>query len=323
MAVIRVNFDRGAGHAGAQGRGAIGIANFGAAYVAFSSRGFQNGSLIRNASGITLTDLHIRLVSQGDSFDPMSSGGGANGFPNVVFMNNNTEIQLSGGNIANGADFWSAIPLSADFQGGMGRYTGRATPTQAAPPNPQPRPPAAAAPIGGNDSGNAQIVFNAPNFCFMGGNINFVQYDDGQVLRVNTSTETIIGSYLAIRGCQLVGSAPSPPGAFQLTDSYPFSVILGPGYYLNATLTQVYLYPDSSVPGFDCVVQGYLFWQESDTPCGGLGESRFLDELYEQLQFTPGLSTTFQFRTNLLAATSNLTNSASSPGIVVVTNTAN
>jgi hypothetical protein len=74
MAVILVNFDVAAGHGTAKGRGSIGRANFGAA-APFTSWGFDNGSLIRNASGMNLQDLHLKLVSGGDTFDPKSSGG--------------------------------------------------------------------------------------------------------------------------------------------------------------------------------------------------------------------------------------------------------
>src|SRR5689334_8617693 len=49
-------------HKDAIGVGAIADANF-MDETAFSSRGFEGGSLIKNASKFTLTELHIRLTS--------------------------------------------------------------------------------------------------------------------------------------------------------------------------------------------------------------------------------------------------------------------
>jgi len=126
---ISVQFDDNAGgkHDNSQGQGAIGDANFGE-YAAFSSRAFKNGSLIKNASDIVLKDLHLKLTS-GDTFDPNSTGGAA--FPDKpVLSDDKTEIWFSGGNVKPGDSFWSMIPKSADFEGGVGKYQGRATPKQ-------------------------------------------------------------------------------------------------------------------------------------------------------------------------------------------------
>jgi hypothetical protein len=73
--------------------------------------------------------------------------------------------------------------------------------------------------------------------------------------------------------------------------------------------------PDTSISGFDSVLQATLIWQESQATL----TSRYLDELYGTLR--AGVAITLLFRSSLLGATDNLAHSGASSGIVVVTNT--
>ncbi len=123
--MITVLFDDNAGgrHDDAQGRGSIGAANIGVP-APFSSRGFPHGSLITNATGLTLTDLHLELTSN-DTFFAESSCGGA--FTTTIISPDSKSMDCLGGNIPNGGVIWSQIPLSLPFPGGVGSYVGFAT----------------------------------------------------------------------------------------------------------------------------------------------------------------------------------------------------
>lgn len=122
-AEIRIDFDTDVGHGNADGVGSVGPANLGS-MGRFVSRGFRNGSLLRNRSGQTITGIRIQLISTGDRIAATSSGGSA--FPIVTISDDGQEIVFSGGSIANNDWFWSQIPLSADYQGGVGLYKGQA-----------------------------------------------------------------------------------------------------------------------------------------------------------------------------------------------------
>jgi hypothetical protein len=316
-ATIKVEFDDNAGgkNDGARGRGAVGDANFGA-NAPFSSRGFEadptkpgskKGSLIRNASGKVLKDLHLKLTSAGDTFDPASTGGGA--FPNVMLSADKKEIWFDGGNIKPGEDVYSFIPKSADFIGGVGKYEGRATAPPPPPPPKKDEKKQSVAPKAGNDV-NPQIAYDgAGGFVAQLGNINFAEYRDGTVVTANSVTESIIGSTLTLSPMALIGPSPDLSGAFRLTDALLF-IESGQDVFLSATFGDMLLIPDTSVPGFDSLLQGTFRWAES---LAGLN-SRFLDEFYSSM--TGGPDGLFNFHTNLLGVTDNLTQSGVSSGIV-------
>lgn len=315
---IMVSFDTNPGgvHDNAEGRGAIGDVNFGN-YAAFSSREFRNGSLIRNSSRIVLEDLHIRLTS-GQTFDPRSTGGRA--FPMVMISDDGTEIWFSGGNIRPGESIWSMIPLSRPFPGGVGSYQGRATPQQPQPPDEKKQ---SVAPKAGNrmdpnnspQSSRAQIQYDgAGNFTFQPGSVNFVEYLDGTVIGANTEFETIIGSPISLTALQLVGPSPEFPGAFRLSDGF-LSIEMGQGIFVSASLSNVLLIPDDSIPGFDSVLQASLLWPEHQV---GL-TSRFLDEFFGQLSL--GSEGLLNFHSSILSTTLNLSRSGSSVGTVDVNGT--
>ena len=126
-AVIRIEFDLPSGHqapaGGEQGIGSVATANFGSSSH-FVSRGFDYGSMIQNQSRNTIGGFEIRLTSAADTFDPTSTGGRA--FPQIQFSPDRKSITLSGGSIRQYQWVWSQIPLSADFTGGVGTYTGKA-----------------------------------------------------------------------------------------------------------------------------------------------------------------------------------------------------
>jgi hypothetical protein len=317
-AEIKVEFDDNAGgkNDGARGRGSIGNANFGE-YAPFSSRGFdpdpnkpgsKKGSLIRNASDHVLEDLHLKLTS-GDTFDPASTGGGA--FSKVTLSADKKEIWFSGGNIKPGDDFYSFIPKSADFAGGVGRYQGRATPKQA---EKKDEKKTSVAPETGEKS-SAQITYDgAGGFTTSLGNLNFVTYRNGTTVTANSATESIIGSPLTLSPLTLIGPSPDLPGAYRLSDALLF-IENGSDVFLSATLQHVLLIPDGSVPGFDTLLQGTLSWTESMT---GLN-SRFLDEFYAGM--VGGHDTLFDFYTNLLGVTGNLATAGTSFGILTVNST--
>jgi hypothetical protein len=308
-AQILVEFDSAAGHGNAGGQGAIGMANFAAA-TPFTSRGFANGSLIRNASMITLQDLELTLAA-GNTFDPKSTGGAA--FPNVQIINNGQTIILSGGNIAPGASFWSQIPLSAPFPGGVGTYTGLATPELIPAPMPVPAVPNGGAPKAGNDSGSAQINYNgAGTLSFAPGSVTFVQYSDGTIIHSNNPTESIIGSPISIGNMTVTGPSSTIPGAFLLSDS-SLSVATSSSVYLSATLTNDLIYPDPAHPGMD-ILQATLVWQESQTG----SNSQYISQLYSTLGITS--ETTVFWETSILSATNGLTTSGSSEGNLIITN---
>jgi PEP-CTERM motif len=318
-ATIKVEFDDNAGgkNNGARGRGSVTNEHFGA-NVPFSSNGFKadptvtgskDGSLLRNASGTVLEDLHLKLTS-GDTFDPASTGGGA--FPMVTLSADKKEIWFDGGNIKSGDDFYTFIPKSADYPGGVGKYEGRATPQQA----PQKDEEQQSVPPAAGEKSNAQITYDgAGGFVAQLGNINFVEYRDGTVITANSITESIIGSAMTLSPMSLIGPSPDLSGAFQLTDALLF-IERGPDVFLGATFGDTLLIPNTSVPGFDSLLQGTFRWGES---LGGLN-SRFLDEFYSSM--TGGPDGLFNFHTNLLGVTDNLGHAGTSSGIVDVNGTA-
>jgi hypothetical protein len=163
--------------------------------------------LIRNSSGKTIRDLHLKLISPGDTFDPNSSGGGA--FNKKTLSADKTEIVFEGGNIQPGQFLWSMIPLSQPFEGGKGKYMGRAT--EKAPDPDEKRQEGEGIPKSGNDN-TPQIDYDGTGtFNFQPGNINFVEYADGSVIRANNALESIIGSQITIGSMQLVEASPDHP----------------------------------------------------------------------------------------------------------------
>ena len=319
-APIKIEFDDNAGgkNDGAEGRASIGAANFGA-YAPFSSRGFEadpatprskKGSLIENRSRMVLEDIHLKLTSAGDTFDPASTGGGA--FPNVMLSDDKKEIWFSGGNIKHGDKIYSFIPKSVDFAGGNGKYEGRATPQQ---PPKKDEKKTSVVPKAGEKS-SAQITYDgAGGFVAQFGNINFAEYADGTKITANSATESIIGSVMTLSSMALMGPSPDLSGAFRLSDALLF-IESGQDVFLSATLGNMLLIPDASIPGFDSLLQGTILWEES---VAGLN-SRFLDEFYSSM--TGGNDGLFNFHTNLLSVTDNLAHSGVSFGIVDVNGTA-
>ncbi len=152
------------------------------AAAAFTSRGFANGSLIKNSTSVPLTDLHLEITSKGDTFSPKSTGGAA--FPNVTISKDGTKIDFTGGNIPVGSFIWSEIPLTANF-GGTGSYVGFATPQKAAAPAPAPAPkaPAAGSKTGLSYDGIGGIDIQTSS-------ISFASYTDGTTVTTNNATET-------------------------------------------------------------------------------------------------------------------------------------
>jgi len=96
--------------------------------VPWGSVGARKGSVIKNGSQHTITDIHIRRTD-GKKFDQKCTGG--NGFPNPPkFSNNDTEVEFSGGNIPPGKEFWMKVPQAPqpDEKGKGTVYTGYLTP---------------------------------------------------------------------------------------------------------------------------------------------------------------------------------------------------
>jgi hypothetical protein len=289
----------------------------------FKSSGWPNGGLFTNRTGSVIQDLEITLTS-GDTFAKGISGGKA--FPTVTYSADMKTVTFSGGNIPSVAPgaavapanmFWLKIPLSADFQGGVGTYKGNATPV---PPPPKPAEKKSSLPEGGNKdpiSNPAQITFDATtgSFQFSPGAFDFVEYQDGTVATTNSASESIIGSMIEIDPTSLIGPSPDVAGAFQLGDSYLVIAnnLQDPteNVFLSGALVQLLLIPQSSSGGFDSVLQATISPQEAGM---GLGSS-FLNQL---LAANPGGGLQLDFETNLLAATDDLTVSGSSTGTVLV-----
>jgi len=309
--------------------GGITASNFKAA-EGFPSVGDMNGTnrnvgtLLKNFSKTDVEDIEVSVTSKGDKID-RNSGGGAL-FKSVKFFDaagkdvtNNPKadavtVKFSDGTIkAGGTQFWMLVPKTSDDKlGGHFKFTGMATPQFQLPPAPMIQPAPKMQPKIGNDS-NPMMSFSKPDntLNFNPGTINFVQYKDGSVLRMNTSFESVIGSQVTIDPMKVTGPS-SIPGAFQLQDSF-IDVAFGSSIFHIATLTNDVLIPDSSVPGFDSVLESTLVWNTSvpNLP------SQYLSQLEDMLQNGDpkgDLETELFFRTNLLDAsvTNDLTMSGKS-----------
>ena len=140
---------------------------------------------------------------------------------------------------------------------------------------------------------------------------NFATYGNGTTVTSNTANETIIGSQISFSGFQLLSSTRDSNGNYDLGDAV-LSITNGSTDFLDATLSNAVLIPDSSVAGSDSLLQATLLFP---TQQAGLN-SRFLNEFFGGLgSLTQGV---FNMRTSILGATSNLTISGTSSGSVVV-----
>ena len=119
----------------------------------------------------------------------------------------------------------------------------------------------------------AVLSFLDNSFNLSGASIQQIQYQNGTVTLANSSTEDLIGTQMVIVGINLIGPSPDVPGAYAFTDG-SFAVLRNGMFVYGGNLTDVILYPDNSVPGFNSTLQGDLGWDSSSQQDG----SEFLNE---------------------------------------------
>jgi hypothetical protein len=266
--------------------------------VPFNSQGTPTGAAIKNKSDNPLKDLHL-TAPQGMTFDPLSTGGSA--FPEAPEFNaDKTQVTFSGANFGKDQSFVIKIP--------KGTYTGSITPQKQKPPQEK---ESSSPPEAGSGNSLTAHYDGAGNISFDPATLNFIQYVDGTIVTSNNPSESLLGSQITITPMQVLGSSPDVPGATILSDAF-FSIDQGSDVLFAATLGDVLLYPDTSVSGFDTVLQATLFWQ--DREAGSI--SRYLDELLGGLG--GGNESLLLFRSSLLSQTADLITPGSSTGPVFV-----
>jgi hypothetical protein len=135
------------------------------------------------------------------------------------------------------------------------------------------------------------------------GDVGYAQYYDGTDANSNGPEESIIGASIVVDSTALVGPSSEIPGAYEFEDT-PLAVRDSSSTLLAAWLREVLVIPDGSVPGYDCVVQATLDW-EQEAPAG---PSRYLldSNIWSERN-------ALFFRSNLLAATGGLSHATSVP----------
>ncbi len=282
-------------------------------FVGFGSVDNTLGAVHRNTAGAKIEDVHITLEKAGDFFDKGNAANtGGNAFTTVSFKNplpgqgaNPTKystIEFSGGNIAQDSFLWSRISELAQGDA-KGLLTPQAVPK--APPAPKPAGNLPATGNDGNGGAKPKTDFSpgptpgSGSFSFSGGGINFVRYADGSVFN---PLETLVGAEVLISPTPLAGlpgSIPTLPSAYALGDT-DLLIRQGSNTFVRGALTDIFLIPDASTPGFDSLLQATLLW---DYYSGALA-SPLLDQLYDPE--SPARVRTLFLHANLLSETANL-----------------
>lgn len=265
--------------------------------AALLAYGEADGTFSINDAEAIITDLHFKIPEGSTAKFKATGNVGGKAFPMVTVADNGKSITFDGGNIP------KRDPESRDIPYVWFRFDdlGDTKPEVRITPE-KPKQPDKKGKEGGASAGAASGVpcSYTPDtgvFQFGASQVGLIQYLDGSS---GIGSDPLTGQPLLIGASTMVGPSPDLAGAWRLTDSFISFGSLGlPSLY--ATLTDVLLIPDSSVPGFDSVIQASLVWAQ-ERPAFG---SRVLDEFYGP--DSPVAQPTLFLRTNLLAATSGLT----------------
>jgi len=269
-------------------------ANMFRANAKFGSVGNGLGAVHRNQTGKVITDVHIKLLN-GNTFKNTSSGG--NAFPTVTIGGGGATIDFEGGNIAAGEFLWSKMP---EFP--QGDAEGKLTD---APPPVKKKKEGKAAPKTGSTSSSGSYDADTGALDLAPSQIDFTIYRSGSSSHPD---ETLVGADVVIDTMIKIGPSGSVSGAYEFSDAN-IVISVTSDAFVQGSLTDVLLIPDSSVGGFDSVLQATLAW---DYSVGGI-RSPVLDDIYGPTQ--PGEDRLLLFRSNLLTETSGLTmDSPSSSG---------
>jgi hypothetical protein len=220
--------------------------------------------------------------------------------------NDGKEIWLSGGNIPPKKYIWALIEKMD-----QNKYSGKVTPEKPKDPDKKDSEKGNGPKTGNSGTQTpSQGIYDSVTgkISFRGGQIDFARYNDGST---SDPSENILGQEILIDPMMKLGTSPDVPGAFELSDSLLYIGQSGAESF-RASLTRALLIPDSSVPGFDSVIQARLVWEQARLS----GASRFLHEVYGLGSIDEPMD--LFFRTNLLAATNGLTQSGVTSGPLFV-----
>lgn len=303
----------------------------------WSSNGYPRGGFHKNNTGKTITEIVIKLEAP-DEFDPASVTA-SNGFGNPMLSDDKRTLTFTGLDIKPCQGVWSMVPWSKEkVEGGFtkdvsqadrgtdteakGVYTGEVKEgTPQAPKPPKKEEPAKDADKSGDKKTNergrstageeqSQAEFDGLEHLFFSfAPIQYIEYAPGSpggVLLEPTSGEDLIGAQVLLPSLELDGPVPEIPGAWRLK-SQVIEIVHGTAICLNGALTNVLLVPDSTIPGYDSVIQGEIAWPVTD----GAVSSRFIRRLSEDSAHLRQMQ--FFIRTGLLNATAGLTVPASTP----------
>lgn len=244
------------------------------------------GTLYVNVTKFPVSDIEVTMNNLTDTF---AGSMGTNGSWNVMVTapdaQNSKPATLTitaannGSAIQPNQYLWLMVPAAPSDSNPKkpDQFTMKLAPMPPPPAPPAPVPPAKQGPAMGTGGPGANMSYGAGTgtLTFTDSPINLVQYLDGSTTTTNGPTESILGSTIAVQPTTLIGPDPQVPGAYDFADTL-VQVTQGSTLYMSGTLSDVRIYPTSSVPGDTSELVGTLAWEDTYP---GLG-SRYLSEDY-------------------------------------------
>ncbi len=300
--------------------------------IPWGSNGYPRGGLHKNNTGVTLTEIVIKLEAP-DEFDPASVTDSA-GFGMPMLSDDKRTLTFKNLSIAPCQGVWSMVPWSkkkvaplgvtedetqaprGTDTAAKGVYKGKAVEGTPQAPKPQKKEEPAkdgdksgdkkTGPAGQQTGGQqqSQAAFDgSEHVFFILAPVQYVEFVAGAaapLLEEPTTWEDLIGAQVFLTGLHLEGPSAEVPGAWRMGDQV-IEIVKGSSIFLNGSMTRVLLVPDNSIPGYDSVIQATISWPQS----GGGVRSRFVDRVTEDSAAQREMG--FFIRTNLLSATAGLT----------------
>jgi len=277
------------------------------------------GTLYVNVTKFPVSDIELTMNNLTDTFaGSMGTNGSWNAMVTAPNAGNNQPATLTitaanmGSAIQPNQYLWLMIPAAPSDSDPKkpDQFTMKLTPAPPLPAPPPAMPPAKQAPAMGTGGPGASLSYDAGTgmLTFSPGTVNVAQYLDGSSTTSNGPTESIIDSTITVQPTALIGPDPQIPGAYDFADTL-VQVAQGSTIYLEGTLSDTRVYPDSSVAGDTSELVGDLTWEDTYP---GLG-SRYLTE---DLSFSV-LDDLFADG-NLIADTSGFTQDGSASGPIEI-----